>query len=408
MPASHLPPPYSLTVCSVIGEDSFSGVREWLAFHLAQGVQRFDIVYDIRAPFNATTFTRLLHILDPYIKEGIVFVHKKDDALAWIKHLESTITESDSRACGPTEEDIAALKTIYSEGVFASSVDPHTWKFQRLFNALCLGEAKLRGDAWLGIFDGDEYIFPPGRAGLADECFYGGRPPGEEPGATIVEELDARRGSHEKSAATCQVPLEEAPLLSGMNVAAVLKSHVDMWSSVSIRGAAFGLNDDGAPTRQGLVIDTHSRTAKYDKWGFQVGPPGLEYLACPTDFCGKCAPHKSFIRVDNAPLSGVHNHMHQVGLMKTYYPGRGAPLKFNHYHADDLNTVKFKALTTESYANIAENRGGMSDYLRSWPDLSAKALTQVTRFCMNLTNIKHESCWLPPCCAMPGSTGGFR
>jgi len=399
VPPSSLMPPFILTVCSVIGEDNFSSVLEWIAFHMAQGVQRFDIVYDIRSPFNISTYNRLIHILDPYIKEGIVYTHKRDDALSWIEKLDlsrKSARHKNARACGPTEEDIAALKSMYNESVFVSNTSAFSWTFQRVFNALCLGEAKLRGDAWLGIFDGDEYIFQPGRAGLAEECFYGGRPQGEEPGTQAAQEVDARRGSSELSATACQVPLEEAPLLSERSVVSVLKSHYDLWSSVSVRGVAFGLNDDGAPSRQGLVIGTHTRTAKYDQWGFQVGPPGKEYLACPPDFCGKAAPHKSFIRVNNAPLSGVQNHMHQVGLMKTYFPGRGAPLKLNHYHADDLNTVRFKAVTTESYSSIVENRGGMTNYLRSWPDSSGKALTKVTHFCMNLTHIKNEICWLPP------------
>lgn len=394
LPDAAIPRPRALTVCNMLGEDNFRSVHEWLAFHLAQGVQRFDMVYDLISPFNATTYSRFLEVLEPRVREGIVFTHRKEDARPWLRRLGAqakAARAADPRACGPAEADTDALLAQLAE----CEREGATWCYQRIFHALCVGEARLRGDRWLGLFDGDEYFFQPGRPGMEGPCFYGGRPPGEEPGAPAAVDVDSRRGADELGASECALPLSEAPLLVGRGLAAALDSHWSGWGSISVRGVAFGLNDDGAYRRKGLVMEAHTRTARYDYWGFQVGPPGREYLACPEAICGKMAPHKSFIAVEHAPAGGTQVHVHQVGAVKTYFPGKGAPLRLNHYHADDMEALEWKSQWSSTYTNLIENKEGIKDYMRSWPDNSGRAFSALLHFCMNSSNWRHAACWAP-------------
>jgi hypothetical protein len=396
LPGASLPRPLRLTVCNLLAEDNIRSASEWLAFHLAQGVQRFDAVYDPVSAFNATTHARFLEALGPRIRAGLVFTHRREDARPWLLRLDALSKEAravDSRACGPTGADLEALLASLN----ACEAAGGGWCYQRVFHGLCLGEARLRGDTWLGLFDGDEYFFQPGRQNLEGPCFYGGRPCGEEPGAPAAADVDARRGADELSVDACALPLSEAPLLVGRSIPAALDAHWSGWGSISVRGVAFGLNDDGAWRRAGLVTESHTRTARYDYLGLQVGPPGREYLACPEHICGKMAPQKSFIAVEHAPAGGAQVHVHNVGAVRTYFPGRGAPLKLNHYHADDLMTLEWKSRGRPfAHDLLIENRDGITDYMRSWPDNSGRAFSTLLHFCMNESNWEHAACWAPP------------
>jgi hypothetical protein len=380
----------------LLGEDNIRSAPEWLAFHFAQGVQRFDVVYDPLGAFNETTHALFLEALGPRVRAGHVFLHRGEDARPWLHRLRALGKEAraaDPRACGPPEADIDALLVALD----ACEAMGGGWCYQRVFHGLCLGEARLRGDKWLGLFDGDEYFFQPGRPGLEGPCFYGGRPRGEEPGAPAAADVDARRGADEPSAEACALPLSEAPLLSGRGILAALDAHWSGWGSISVRGVAFGLNDDGAWRRAGLVVESHTRSARYDSLGLQVGPPGKEYLNCPPDYCGKMAPQKSFIAVENAPLDGVQVHVHNTGAVRTYFPRRGAPLRLNHYHADDMMTLEWKSRRNPAAHDLLiQNRDGIADYMRSWPDNSGRAFSALLRFCMNGSNWGHVACWAPP------------
>jgi len=264
------------------------------------------------------------------------------------------------------------------------------WGCQIALHALCLVGAQVRGDAWLGLFDVDEFIFAPAPAA---RCFYGGRPAGEEPGAAAATGVDALRGRAEARAAECAVPLRAAPLRAGRTLAAALRALPRVWASVFVRGAAFG----PLPARRArgaLVTGAHARAAKYDAWGLQVGDAagGARGWACPEWFCGMAAPQKSLLRVRGAPVAGLRVHAHDVGLQRLVLNAPGAPLKLNHYAADSLADAADKARSRDAYAAVAENRGGLADYLNAWPDESARALLAVTQHCVQEKHWDDAAC----------------
>lgn len=385
--------PSYISACLTFNDRPRAWLPEWIAFHRAQGINRFDIAWDVvRAdPLNSTRVREFADTLKtPWVSRGVVRTLGLEDFSARAANIEVAANRArdiaGASACAPSMSDVRLMKDFVS----GCSASRGGWGCQVALHALCLTAAQVRGDSWIGFFDADEFIFAPASG---PRCFYGGRPADERVGSPRAANVDSLRGTHESDEGACAVPLENAPLLSGRSIAAVLRGMLG-WSSVFLRGAAFGPLREPRP-EGALVTDTHTRAAKYSAgMGLQVGVParGWGGLACPEWFCGMASPQKSFVRVRGAPVDGLRVHAHDVGLQRLVFNAAGAPLKLNHYAFDDFAAAAEKARTRGVYAAIAENRDGLADYLNAWPDTSARALLEVTKHCVRAEHFEDPAC----------------
>ena len=384
--------PSFISACLTFNDRPRAWLPEWVAFHRAQGINRFDIAWDVvRAePLNATRVREFDDAVRPWAERGVARGLDLEAFGARAANIEFAASRAremaGASACAPSPDDVATMKRFVSACIGARG----GWGCQVALHALCLTAAQVRGDSWIGFFDADEFIFAP--AGNA-RCFYGGRPSDEDVGSTRGANVDSLRGTREASADACTIPLERAPLLSGRSVAAVLRG-MHGWSSVFVKGAAFGPLREHRP-EGALVTDMHRRSAKYSAgFGFQVGVPakGWGGAACPEWFCGMASPQKSFVRVQGAPVDGLRVHAHDVGLQRLVFNAPGAPLKLNHYAFDDFAAAAEKARTRSVYGAISDNRDGLADYLNAWPDESARALIKITAHCMQSRNFDDPAC----------------
>jgi hypothetical protein len=364
-------PPVPLSVCLTYGGDPSRDLLEWLAFHRLQGVQRFDIFWDVKRAYNASAHEVFLDRLGSprYDTAASSRAERTADVHTWTKEsmgrLLASITAASRSAgglgsCGPSRADIAELEALHLTCQLPSAVN--SWECQRMVHALCLAAAKLRGDEWLGLFDVDEFMFAPGRVGREEECFWGGA---------------ARKGvaTHRGSASACVVPVEEAPWATKHDLVTALQRHSPFVSSVVVEGVAFAPQPG---RRDGLVTATHTHTPPVDASGLLVPPRPYTLAGCPGWLCGGAQPKKSFVRVQLAALSGLRTHHHDTGPFQQYRPTVGAPIRLHHYPFDDMETIA----TTRPHSGIAENREGVVKWLNAVEDRGALALLPLVQHCL--------------------------
>jgi hypothetical protein len=416
----------ALSVCLTFGGDTRRALLEWIAFHRLQGVQRFDVFWDVvTEPINAQRHAEFLEALREF--GGAEYSNSSAsggtaDVFAWtrgdIGRLVARIAAASAEArlrveggCAMSDQDLADLSARAAECLKHGG-----WLCQGAVNAVCLAAAKVRGDEWIGLFDVDEFMFAPGRPGREDECFWGG--------------ASGRGGLGRRSdVAGCVVPAAEAPLLAGRDLVSVLRdSYSLIVSSVVVEGVAFGLagsGPNGTGPRTGLVTEAHGLSAGYDAEGLLLPPPGFSRESCPGWFCGLCTPKKSFVRVLHAPIDGLRVHQHDTGPFAVERPAPGAVLRLNRetaplhcycrqqrlraacclplllcpslklefadYPFDDIPGVLAKG-SRGWYRDVAENRDGIADFLNAAPDESARALVPLLRRCMEVAHGRDPEC----------------
>jgi hypothetical protein len=383
----------ALSVCLTFRGDAQRDLLEWLTFHRLQGVQRFDVFWDVvHEQVDTRAYSAFIQALRPDLggggslalaamagggnndsgifAAGDVFAWSRTDIALLAERIVAASVDARGRggaaSCAPDDADLAALAARIAE-----CRDFGGWLCQGAVNSLCLAAAKVRGDDWLGLFDADEYIFAPGRQGRERMCFWGGAP-----------------GHGEGDFADCVVPLSESPLLARRDLPSVLRERYSVLaSSVVIEGVAFGLAGsgvNGTGPREGLLTQAHGRSAAYDAEGLLVPPPGFTSDSCPQWFCGVMVPKKSFLRVRHAPVAGVRVHHHDTGPFVREQPVAGAALRLNHFPFDDI-----PALIRRGRLDIAANqriapgdRNGIADYMSAIADESTRALVPLVAHCM--------------------------
>ena len=400
--------PNGVSMCLVFGGDARVSLREWLLFHRAQGVRRVTIAWNFQAHEGASFAEPHRAVFDavvkPFVEAGFVDVVAVDTVGARVSAIidgARRARAASTSACAPSASDDAEL-----ERQLRHCTDPDRYRFaagendcQMLAVTLCLSQAQLLGDEWMGHFDGDELVFAPPSA--RPECFWGGRPPGEEPGRLRAREsgLDAARGSGEELSASCVVRVpHSAPLLTGHNVRDALAAVPGVFSVVALHGAVFGLaRQEVATAASSTWIESFARTSPADSAGRLVGLPAefggrnpsalSKWLMCPEWFCGMAGGSvKSFTRVQGVSAAGLRVHKQATGLLRSYDLAPGALLRYNHFILGDRESLTAKATSINagraaSYRAILDNKMGLLDYMSTFPDESSRALLPVVRYC---------------------------
>ena len=384
--------PSALSACLTYNGDARRDLLEWVVHHRLHGVARFDVFWDVVGAYNATRHADFLAALQPLLHGagGDVFAWSKADIGPLVERIAAATAaaaaarNSGGGACAPTSadlEDLAArARTCLAPGA--------SWECQATVNAICLAAAKVRGDEWLGLFDVDEFFFAPGRPQRENACFWGGAPGhATDEGAAFVA-----------TPASCVVPVAEAPLLTGRDIASVLQRYSPLVSSVVVEGVVFGMVANHS--REGLVLAAHGRAALMDAEGFLVPPPDFSRESCPDWFCGLMTPKKSFVRVAHAPVAGLRVHHHDTGPFAVERPARGAQLRLNHYAFDDRASVVRRQSTHRYFGNnifkgLLENREGVADYMTAAADESGRALVPLVEHCMAPQHREEAMCRAP-------------
>jgi len=375
--AAQLGAPRALSVCMTFDGDARRSLLEWIYFHRIQGVERFDVFWDVvNDPVNESRFAEYVDALRPEFADGNaaggdVYAWRRSDMASLVSRIAAASAGARAGECAASAADLTELARREE---LCRRVG--NWTCQTFMNAVCLAAAKVRGDEWLGLFDVDEFVFAPGRLGRESVCFFGGRT--------------------EDEIAACRVPVREAPLLVGRDLPSVLRSRYSrLTSSVVVEGAAFGLAGSGlnnSGPRKGLVIEAHSRSAAYEPGGLLVPPSGFTRESCPSLVCGLCTPKKSIVRVLHAPVAGASVHHHDTGPFAVERPALGAALKLNHYPYDDIASALAKGQSRSWYRSVAENRAGIADFLNASLDESGRAFAPLLRHCMTKANGRSPEC----------------
>lgn len=406
-----------VSMCLVFGGDASASLREWLIFHRAQGIRRVMIAWNFQAHEGASFAEPHRAVFDavvkPFVEMGfvdVVTVNSVGARVAAVIEGARRARAASNSACAPSASDDREL-----ERQLRHCTDPDRYRFaagendcQMLAVTLCLSQAQLLGDEWMGHFDGDELVFAPPSA--RPECFWGGRPSGEEPGRLRAREsgLDAARGSGEELSASCVVRVpHSAPLLTGHNVRDALADIPGVFTVVALHGAAFGLAREDTAAASNW-IERFGRTSPADSAGRLVGLPAefggrnpsalLKWLMCPEWFCGMAGGSvKSFTRVQGVSATGLRVHKQATGLLRSYYLAPGAPLRYNHFILGDRESLTAKATSINagraaSYRAILDNKMGLLDYMSTFPDESSRALLPVLRYCNDESKWRETIC----------------
>jgi hypothetical protein len=262
----------------------------------------------------------------------------------------------------------------------------------------------------MGHFDGDELVFAP--PNVRPECFWGGRPLGDEYGGLSARNkgLDAARGFEELSTACAIKVPQGAPLLTGLNVRDALMSEPGFFSVVALHGAVFGLAQE-LPGVTSSWIGSFGRTSPINSHGQLVHLPGefggsspsvlARWFKCPEWFCGMAGGSvKSFTRVQSVSASGLRVHKQATGLLRAYALSPTSPLRYNHFILGNLASLTAKATSINvgraaSYRAILENKMGLLNYMSLFPDESSRALLPIIQYCSD------ERVWGEAACGVP-------
>lgn len=350
-------PQNGLSVCTLVKNEA-RHMREWVAFHRAQGVGYF-VVWD-----DGST-DGLREELAEFVADGLVRVLQMTDAVELVESLvvrPAVVGRAQrGKACVPTIEEVASLRIYSAECVARRSQQAHVG-CQLVAMQTCAAMAKLRGDAWLGVFDADEFLWAP-------------------PGGVVAPIANP-------AAAPAPALLSAPGGLRAALDAAIARS---MCMQVSIVGAMWGTSGHIAANWSGLLTATHTRHAPYDAGGHPLPPPWAAGLwpECPPLLCGTARPMKSFVLVTpQLATSGILLHSHMVGLSCYVRHALGATLRYEHFSYLSRDEVEQRKVVMNKNGPesapwaVVNNTGRASDYFNAVEDHVLSRLSGALAECM--------------------------
>ena len=364
--------PKRVAVCTIV-RDEARYVREWVAFHRAQGVYHIDMWDD-----GSTDAVDLQIALRDHLDAGTVTLRRIANVRAFVVELRALAVARRRVApgsCAPSDTDLDHLTELADECVSTRNITSHV-PCQFFGMRACGALAKLRGDAFLGIFDVDEFMWAP------------------PPGSPLT-------GSGPS------VTKENAPMLpgggGGIPFALMHYSSNPIWTSFTLNGAMYGTSGYNSSAWEGNVLDTHVRRAPYSASGASIPGPWLGYwpAACPRQQCHTAAVQKSFLRVTGGmPVDGIaiHTSFHLGPIRLIWTLAEGARLRHNHYSYMSTEEVLAKKVKRNRNppdspaAWVAGNVERTDEYFNLVEDPAAAAFAPLLRYCMAPGNAFTPAC----------------
>ena len=329
-----------LSVCTIVKNEA-KFIREWVAFHRAQGVGYF-VVWD-----DGSTDDLAAQLAD-HVASGLVVVYSLHDAVELVEARVALPAEAarhhrKGAVCAPTEQDVSVLRANAAQCISERAADTHV-PCQYFAMRACGALAKLRGDAWMGVFDVDEFLWAPP----------GGVAPPMPAGA-----VDAT------------TPLTAPGGLRAALDRAIARS---LCLQVTVIGTMWGTSGLTTANWTGLVTATHTRHAPYDSRGYALPPPWAPG-ECPPLLCDTASPMKSFVLITpDTAVEGIALHSHMVGLSCYARHAEGGGLRYEHYsylskaEVESKKVVRNKNPAGSPAWAVLHNEMRADDYLNEVPD----------------------------------------
>jgi hypothetical protein len=284
--------------------------------------------------------------------------------------------------CGPTDDDVALMRTLADECVTTRNATSHT-SCQIISFRLCTAWAKLLGDGYHVLLDVDEYLWAPPQP----HCWAGGCPlndtaaPLTTPGAATL--LDGLRAYLDGPVGRLHA---QVSVWGGMfGPSGYLHAN---WSDPGAgAGAGAGTAAGGVP----LVTDTHVWSTAYDRGGYATPAVGCATARECREQLTNAYPQKSAVAVrahPALPIAGIAIHTHGVGTQRIVDHHAGELLRYNHYSFLSVEETYLKKVVRNrnppysAPAQIVDDRNGAREYFSAQYSPAAADFAPLLRSCM--------------------------